>query len=60
MATKIGYSGPDKCPLCDEDMRSWFHLEQHYHELQQRLANPTDRVITLLKEHGCIVRKVTV
>ena len=28
MATRIGYTGPDTCPLCDEIMRSWFHLEQ--------------------------------
>jgi len=43
--------------VCEEEMYSWFHLEDHQSELQQRLKNPTDRVILQLKEYGCIVRK---
>jgi hypothetical protein len=56
MPIKIGYDGPNKCPICDEPMLSWFHLETHEYELKQRAKNPTDRVILELKNYGCVVR----
>ena len=54
------YTGPKTCPVCDETMSSWQHLQEHIEELNGRTANPTDRAILSLKEHGCVVLRPTV
>ena len=45
-----------KCPICDENMKSWDHLvTYHVEELYARVTNPDDPVVAKLKEYGCTV-----